>query len=150
MRSAGKLPDRARGRRRPRSAGEETNRARRRGRLRAGSAVGCRGSDRRRAVRLLTAHHRPRPSCSISSPPTGRVRRHADDHDQEKSTRFFIVLVLVVVLDCFPRPAERGRRRPRARSGKIHRLLFRSSSSSSCPIAFLGGRIEDDDEHEGD
>jgi hypothetical protein len=33
-------------------------------------------------------------------------------------------LVLVVVLDCLPRRAERGRRRPRARSGKIP-LLYR-------------------------
>jgi hypothetical protein len=37
-----------------------------------------------------------------------------DDHkgDQEKSRRFLIVLVLVVVLDRFPRRADRGRRRP--------------------------------------
>jgi hypothetical protein len=45
---------------------------------------------------------------------------------QEKSRRFFIVLVLVIVLDCFPHRADRGRRRPRARSGKIPPLLYRA------------------------
>jgi hypothetical protein len=42
-----------------------------------------------------------------------------------RSRRFFIVLVLVVVLDCFPRRADRGRRRPRARARKIPPLLYR-------------------------
>jgi hypothetical protein len=145
---------------------------------------------------------------------TGRARTTTTTSTIRKnSAAFFIVLVLVVVLDCFPLPADRGRR-PRARSGKIPplpyrprprrrarllssaggsrtttirstirkilRLFFRarprrrarllsspgrtrtttttitirknpplslsSSSSSSCPIAFLGGRIEDDDD----
>jgi hypothetical protein len=60
------------------------------------------------------------------------------------------LLVLVVVLDCFPRRADRGRRRPRARSGKIPPLLFSCSFSSSCSIVFLAGQTEDDDDHEHD
>jgi hypothetical protein len=99
------------------------------------------------------------------------------EHDQEKSRRSFFVLVLVVVLDCFPRRAERGRRRPRARLGKTPPLyrarprrrarLFSppggtrtttitstirksSATSLSCSIAFLAGRTQDDDDHEHD
>jgi hypothetical protein len=50
-----------------------------------------------------------------------------------------LVLVLVVVLDCFPHRADRGRRRPRARSGKIPPPLFRARPYSRSEVIHRAG-----------
>ena len=55
------------------------------------------------------------------------------------------------MLDCFPRRAKRVRRRPRARSGKIQPLLFRSRRRARRRPRLLSTRAtEHDDDHEHD
>jgi hypothetical protein len=64
-----------------------------------------------------------------------------------------LVLVVFVVLDCFPRRGrsrDRGRRRPRARSGKIPQLLNRSRRRRRARLLSSQGQIEDDNDHEHD
>jgi hypothetical protein len=51
-------------------------------------------------------------SCSIAFPRRADRARRRPRARPGKIPRFFIVLVLVVVLDCFPRRTDRARRRP--------------------------------------
>jgi hypothetical protein len=132
----GKIPPlfRARPRRRARLFPRRADRGRRRPRARSGKIppllFSCSSSS----------------SCSIISPPRGPRTTTTTSTIWKNPAASFFVLVLVVVLDCFPRRTERARARPRARSGKIPPLLFSCSSSSSCSIAFLAGQ----NEHEHD
>ena len=84
--------------------------------------------------------------CSISPLPADRGRRRPRARAGNLRV-YFIVLVLVVVLDCFPRLADRGRRRPRARSRNSRVLIVLVVLR---PRFLHRQQTEHDDDHEGD